>query len=522
MKQIFYTFFFLFLISSAAQAQDSQTDPTIKWGDNNDWPEDFFYNRKLAGKIKGKYYCIAVKDKAGLSAKSIPYLEVFERDGRFLQRSPISLPGGRTYEDVFEFNRTLYMVTSEYNNEKNKKSAFMQPLDLEFFRLGGKEKRVGTVSALDPLDKLYFFHSVSPNGQKIGFCLMPEDPKSKSKTGVRVTMYHTVDGRFKRGYSKNIKLKYKYPSVKVKDIVTNDMGDIFALLTGGGVQDKELELDPIQMTIAGFTHMGDSIKEHKPMLDGKNIIGGFITNAGKGGGNGDFAVTALFREGDEKRLDGAVNFIYDRNGAMKASEKKDKLWKLPKQLTSGKAENKKSKGWEAVSRKVARPLKGHYLISELYHDPSNSGAKHEAYHYYDIIVTAVDNEGKLEWVTMVPKFQETDDDDGRFHSYLPVLAGDRLILLMNDVQESFEARDSESLSKFEGEDTSLGDGPSCVKVIINKEGVWVKKHIFVDGATDGILVPKASMYKNGEAVIQIKSLEEETYKYGFKKFEDEY
>lgn len=510
-------FSFLFLFTNAQ-------DANIEWVESDrEWPREF-YNRKYVTTLKKMTYCYAQADKGKKSGiEQIPYLEVYNEDGEFVKRAEILRDIDREYLDIFEFMKKIYIVTSVYDEDKRKRSLFMHEVNTEFMRTEGKEKRVGTVSVESESDEVIFLRDVSPDNVHIAFGIGSTNPVSKRSTRIRVYMFKAEGGRLRRGYSKSGKLDFPAPVLMLEDIAVNDNGDIFALLTHQGVLQFPEETEPVTaMAVTAFTYNGDTIKNFIPEVAGKNILQGFITPNKFEAGNG-FSVTGFFREGDDSKVDGVVNLIYDKNGNMQKSEQLPLNYTLPDDLQEETAESKEEKNWKTLGTKKSNLRDGFYLISELYYNPGTEKGPSEEHKYYDLLIASVAPEGNLRWTNTVAKRQITNEDDGHYSSYLPLVVKHRLVLLFNDVFPNFEIKDNTQLTDFTGIEAADAMGNSMVRVTINKEGEYVKKHLMVDGTAIGIMIPGLSNSDDyGNAQFHVRDKDFKTFRIGRINFAEGY
>ncbi|MBX3101678.1 MAG: hypothetical protein KF690_04155 [Bacteroidetes bacterium] len=138
------------------------------------------------------------------------------------------------------------------------------------------------------------------------------------------------------------------------------------------------------------------------------------------------------------------------------------------------------------------------LIISTYTD--SKGNVRTVYHYYymDVVVIALDKDGKLAWNCRIPKAQHTINDNGIFSSIIAAEKNGKVYIIYNDNKLNLDVYEDKKLKNMK-----LGNKSMAMMAVVQPGGQYKKYALFSKKDIKSYLRPKYYLdCKNGDVIIQ--------------------
>ena len=153
-----------------------------------------------------------------------------------------------------------------------------------------------------------------------------------------------------------------------------------------------------------------------------------------------------------------------------------------------------------------------YVVVYTYRGPNGQTTTTYHYYYNDIIVVGFTNEGEVEWITKIPKFQHTVNDQGYFSSFTLATNNDKFYIIYNDHPDNLNVKEKGRLKNY------LGKESVTVMVSISQDGEWKKSIVFDNKEEEIYSRPKVMQQFESNGDIIVYGEKRKTYRFGALRF----
>ncbi|MDA7802992.1 hypothetical protein N8987_00255 [Crocinitomix sp.] len=268
-----------------------------------------------------------------------------------------------------------------------------------------------------------------------------------------------------------------------------------------------LDLERGEIEILNVDVTNRKIREFSFLIDDKDavIISGLISKKG-GGVSGGFYTKydANFKEVSSNVVDFEDDFVtQDWSDRQKKKLEKSNSKKRKK----GEKESQPDFYKYQLRDLILKPNGSLTLLAEQYYvrvvtttytdSQGNMRTKTTYYYYYnDVIVMNFSPSGKLEWKTLIDKYQVSVNDGGYYSSFFTVLENNDINVIFNDRESN--SVDKEGLTKQELK--ALKRSTVGVRVLVDEEGNQSREKLFEFEENGLKLVPKICDQADEESV----------------------
>ncbi len=349
-----------------------------------------------------------------------------------------------TLEKTLMFNDNLLFFYSYFNKKTETRYIFYESINKNTLRSHDGLKMIAEFSEPQTLFSSGTIYILRSENDKTLACILqlPSKKNMPEQFG-----FHVFDNKMNSLWNKNIVLPYDSRNFGLVDYLLDDDGNIY--LSGinyrgkkplfGGSRGTDYTYHVITWMNQGQIKNDFPVKISRKFindlklgisLDGELICSGFYSEEGIFSIAGTFFMT-----------------IDKENGVIKKSSFKAFDEKFLYDFLSKRAKKKKSKGKDvddelyqfSLDNIILTDDGGAVLIAEQYYTVvhttySSSGGYHTytSYHYNDIIIVYIDNQGEIQWTSKIPKQQSSIDDYGYYLSYALYVSPENLYFVYND------------------------------------------------------------------------------------------
>jgi hypothetical protein len=193
---------------------------------------------------------------------------------------------------------------------------------------------------------------------------------------------------------------------------------------------------------------------------------------------------------------------------------------LAKFMSPKKAEKNKELEDYVMRKPIVREDGGILLTGEQYYvvvvtTQTKYGTTYTYHYYYNtIIVSNVKPDGTIEWITAIPKFQHTINDDGYYSSFSLCVYKDKMFFFYNDNKKNLGITEPKKMKWM----SNVKNGQAIVSVVDSKGNV--SKSLLMDNkqAQHLYMRPKMSVQTSSNSIIVLGENRHD-YRYGKITFE---
>lgn len=463
----------LLLLPSLLFAQPADQTQLI-WGQELKEPGNSFLYKIITTNDTGIYALRKENSRNEFDGPANIYVEHYTPQMKLKRSSKIPMKYNKKrveIEDVMALGGKMYMFTSFNNEAKQKNYLFAQELTK---RLEPKKKlqKLAEIPTKNKANEGYFAFKIAKDSSKL-LIYNQKPQRKKERESFTINIY---DNQLNPLWEKEIKLPYPDKNVSIENYEIDNDGNVYLLATIFEKNKRSKRNTPnYRYAILSYRQDKEKVKEY-PLTLGEKFItdltfkianNGHLVCAGfysdKGGNNA--RGTCFFR------LDPAAEDIYAKNTKafsfeMRAADLSNKKKNKARDAEeSGKVKKQAELKSFALDHLILRNDGGAVLVAEQYfvntstafYDQYNpyrfngyaNGRTEFYYNYNDLIVANIQPNGEIEWVTRIPKSQETLNDGGYYSSYTIATVGSQLCFLFNDNKRNFERNDVD-LHSFNG------------------------------------------------------------------------
>ena len=490
MKRIFFIALINMLAMVSLFAQKQMELPgEITWGNEIREPANSYLSDILGVDDDG-FYTLRQKARTSLSGENPQdiYIEYFDRDMKLKKAKEINLKykkKRRDLEKVLYLNGNLFLLTS-FNNQAHKANyLFVQEINKKSLTLSKKLRKVGETPAKDKYREGKFNFDISRDSSKVlVYSGLPYKKKEAEKFSLQV-----FDNEFEELWKKNITLPYNDSQFSLEKYVVDNDGNVYLLgvLFEDKVRYRRNGKPTYKYVILAYTKDGEEKQQYtidigekfitdltfKVGDDGHLVCTGFFSDRGTYSVKG----TYFFRLNPEtkevynqnlKEFD--FNFLteYHSDGGKRRAARAER---------DGNSRRQAELYQYSLDELILRSDGGALLIAEQFYiqrydrdrysnvyggfgrygnnrfNNFNNQVSYE-YNYNDIIVVNIKPNGEIQWVSRIPKRQETTNDGGYYSSYAHAVVRDRIFIVYNDNGRNFKKEDNRRY-RFTGSSNSI-------------------------------------------------------------------
>lgn len=345
------------------------------------------------------------------------------------------------FEQAFIFKNQIIMFLTAHERNEKKLKAYVGTFDEEDRSQGIFEvDQIVKSNSYDP-GKFVFF--TNKNEKKIAIWQqIPGAKKDLALFGISV-----LNEDLKQEWKKGFALPYQRDDVEIINIESDTLGNM-AILTKIFLPKKEIKngKDPYRYHLITFSVKNYEVKDHIISIPNKRITDAqvLINN------EQEIIVTGFVGNEWNNGVSGSWYGSYDFNGnsiqpLVYASFSQEIMEHFLKEKNILRGDG--IPGF-SIDRVFLRANGGLYTVSEQYliqevcnRDARGIQACNYYYYYNSIVVNAVKEDGSFEWSRMIPKYQNSVNDNGWFSSYAVMHKNDTLYFLYNEHAKNFDVND---------------------------------------------------------------------------------
>lgn len=503
---------FLLAVSVSAISQKSE----IEWGKElKEDPRNGYGS--LIAEDDENYYLYKSKRKPGfLSLRSLLNIELHDINTHELKKEfPINHQNGEIEDDVeiqrvVTLNGKILSFVSKYDSKKDKSTLEVRPMGLD----GRKEESIILVqeNVKKKKNQPSYSVNVSPDESKV---LLVHTPAYDENAPEKLN-YTMLKNDLTTLWSKQIELPFKDKEFSIEKIMVDDNGNV--ILVGSTKRARKKDA-PVEYRIYGYDYREDEVtgikvdfEEFKYIFDANIFYSrgavhfiGFYANDKKAGMQGVFY----------NRINPTTFEIENKSIA-----KFDR--KTLEELTS-KSQASKGKGIQTTfdiksiftyeDGRIKIVAEKQYIVVTS-RDQMGLAISID-YHNDEILVMQLNKLGEFDWMTVIPKFQVSTNDEGLYNSFMCVSKGENLYFFFNDNIENLEPKKDKT-----GEERIKKVRPQKVRktvimaVRVDNEGNISRSLVDKDKKYNASLVPKYSGSMNNGRTLVI-GVGPDTRKYGY-------
>jgi hypothetical protein len=349
------------------------------------------------------------------------------------------MPADASVQAITFSQEKILIISTVFNRAQNKVSLFSQWMNDKGEITANKETGIITLEKNSDYDKVRLI--ASGNRQLTGILMQEYIDDQKQSVHLFV-----MDSAFKVVNNKNLLINYGTKKFAASDFSLSDKGD-FHLLGVRTTKDKSAGKKK-QETYILFSAPADSTNLSEFLISEN---GNDATNASINFDNiNNKIVCAGFF--DDRTAPTGAGIIF---AAIEMKSPLQMVYKTHSIENGGQFKLLGERNRDAdiglsnyqIEKIILRKDGGAVLVAEAsyttdysYYDYfTQSYTSRTEYHFNNIVIIAVNLNGNIDWLNVVRKNQESEDDGGVFSSFCPVLTSDELILIYNsDISRNSE------------------------------------------------------------------------------------
>lgn len=443
----------------------------------------FFVLQEISG--RETTWELHVYDKSSMATKFINVVEL-----------PM-LPGVEMkMNEVLLFNHRLLLITTALDAASELMSAYGTWLSEE-----GKPADfpvlLGQQSTTRRRSNDQFGFALANDGSKL---LIYNESAFERKANERFTL-KVVDTALETVWQKDLELPYSREIFEINQYAVDARGHVYMM--SGITNDKSQKNDadrPVsdkRYVIISYDPDQNKVKEFDVSLEDKWVISTTFALAD----NGDLVIGGFYS--NNRYFSIAGSFFFRIDGDSKAIEAKGLHPFSTEVLAQFMSERKAEKGLELdnfyFDHFVLREDGGASMVAEQYYVTQRfqtdiASGRQEIqyfYHFNDILVVDINAEGKINWVTKVPKIQVSMNDKGPYSSYALSNLSDTLYLVFNDTPDNITLLNKNPSAKVNSFSSIRRSVVTLVK--INPDGVQHREALLRSKDEETLIKPKVNI-----------------------------
>ncbi len=443
-------------------AQSSTNDYQIIWGDVQKTKRAVSLDDIFGFDNTGLYFVKKGFKSGGFGYKPVAFLEHYNNSLKRTSSIELKLEYNKKkmyYDHVIHFNNEIYLFSFYINKKLGKMFLFMQKVDKKTMMPTNQLTKVSETEIKGIFSGNHgdFDYKTSRDDSKLMiFNTFPEEKGKPQRFGLTI-----FDQNVKEIWSKTLSLPYNDELFDIQDYIVDNDGNvhIVSLLYKDKRKEKRKGQPNYIYQIYSIYNQGKDVKEYSIELEGK-----FITDMKLAiNDQKDIICAGFYAEKSGSSIIGTYNVklnpetkeIVSRHmnefGVdyvnQEASDEEDDVDE--KKVSSKSKESKKDKEKEKemadyqLDEIIFNENGESYLIAEQYYytvhtyvtsDGKGSSTTRTTYHYFynDIIVVKMSKEGKIVWVSKIPKKQRSTNDNGFYSSYVMATINGKMNFFFND------------------------------------------------------------------------------------------
>ena len=487
MKKLFFLVLINTLLAASLFAQQQMNLPAeINWGNEIKEPSNT-YMSDILGVDDNGFYTLRQKSITSFSGENPQeiYIEYFDRDMKLKKAQEINLKykkKKRDLEKVLYLNGNLFLLTS-FNNQAHKSNyLFVQEVKKKSLTLSSKLKKIAETPAKDKYREGKFNFDFSRDSSKVlVYSSLPYKKKEAEKFSLQV-----FDDNFDEIWKKNITLPYSDSQFALEEYVVDNDGNVYLLgvLYEDKVRYRRNGKPTYKYVILAYTEDGQEKQQYTVDLGEK-----FITDLTfRVGDDGHLVCTGFFSDKGTYSVKGTYFFrlnpetkeVYNQNlkefdfDFLTEYHSDGGKRRAARAAQDGNTRRQAELYQYSLDELILRSDGGALLISEQFYIQRNDRDRFSnvygynswnranrfnnqityEYHYNDIIVVNIKPNGEIQWVSRIPKRQETINDGGYYSSYSHAVVRDRIFIVYNDNGRNFQKEDNRRF-RFTGSSRSI-------------------------------------------------------------------
>jgi hypothetical protein len=349
------------------------------------------------------------------------------------------LPDGASIQSIIFLEQKIFITTAIESKAQNKLSIYGQWMNNKGEIVMNKEIGAIHLENNSDFDKAKLITSV--NHQLTG--IMIHEYIDEHKQAIHLLV---IDTTLRSIHNKNLVINYGSKNFIITDYSLSNKGD-FHLLGVRTIKDKNAERKK-QEDFVLFSAPVDSSRFSEFMLGDNNKD---VTNASINFDNVNNKIVSAGFYADRSSTTGA-GIIYaalEMNNPSQLIVKSHPIQSGTQFKLLGERNRDSDIGLTSypIEKIILRNDGGAVIVAEAsytndysYYDYfTQSFTRRTEYHYNNIVVISINGNGTIDWLDIIRKNQESEDDGGAFSSFCPVLAPDELILIYNsDISRNSE------------------------------------------------------------------------------------
>jgi hypothetical protein len=418
----------------------------------------------------------------------VPYITIYDKDLNFVGSIEIKLQKSDTkynyrFEDVIMIDDKLILFTSIFEKEDKKRYGYMQVLDFE----GTAESNMiemGEIMQINSKRSNFFTLTVSQNKKSF---LVHLDRNYINYQNTKVN-FRLFDKKANLLWDKEVELPYPGKNIYMHNYVIDENNN---LLFFGKVFDF-VEKD--KKSADKSSHIGeymifklDNLGKKLSTISIPMGVGQKPTNTSLSVKNNTAHFFGFYSDGEMPDAKGVFNFnINLSDGKIALSDISAFSNELNFIFETMKKENNRNDYIKFKVRDINYNSDGGYTFISEYYDnyiTTNTDSKGftqavENYLYHDILITNVNANGKINWITRIPKKQHIKNPYDNKISYNYISVGKNLYIVYNDNAKNLPLYDSNpniDISKLK----NIGlFGSALILVKVTSQGDFTREPLF--------------------------------------------
>jgi len=415
------------------------------------------------------------------------------------------------YEGVRYFNDKLYIFKSFIDKKTKTVELYAQEISKSTMKETGSLRMISDLTYQKNRDKGFFsIHtSKSESDPKLMIAIgTPVEDEENEKFAVMM-----FDKDLKNIWKKSFEIPYQAELFTRSNFSCDDEGNAYVLGRLYNEKVKAVKRGKQNYTyhLLAYTNSGENKVDYEIKLQDKFITD--ITYSIKD--NGDIIAGGFYSKKGTTSVDGAYYFLMDsKSKEMKVSSFKefdiDFITQGMTERQEEKARKKDEKGKDLelyeydLDDLIKRDDGGFVLIGEQYyvqvvtHYNGKTSYTTYYYNYNNIIVININNSGKIDWATQIPKRQVSVNDNGFYSSYALAITDDKLRFIYNDSKENLAPKKQGVIKNYTFRDK---DGIVTLATI-DKDGKLEREALISDAEIEVGVRPKVcDQISNSEVLL---------------------
>lgn len=498
----------LCLIASFITSRLSAQDVDVEWGKEQQFSKKGIISGIIGNDDNGYY---AIRSSVGLFTKSSSTLIRYnmQHEVEFESEIKNEVPGGKgEWEGIYLLKDNIVLFLSRKDTKKDKNILYSCIITKD-----GKQGKPEEVDAIDIKSKRNaggFITYLSEDRKKF----LVVHLEIYDKKGYEKFSYKMFTEKLELVWEKPIELPYKDKNFDVKTCRIDEEGNVYVLGT------VDVDKKTVQYKMFAYYFKKDRLEEvdisfakayavaslRFNYYDNHIVLVGFYTNQKKTGLQG-----MIYTKINAKTLE----TVSEKNEPF---SKKDLLkFTTERMARKGKGASTSFSIDDIIVmpngeiKVVAEAFEIHVVTTQTQHGSSTT----YYYYYMNIMVVNMDKDGKILWVSNVPKMQVSKNDGGIYSSYILGYDENNLYMVFNDHPKNTSPKTKEKKrGKYIANTLKVNKLSVTLAKVDNKGDVTTQ--MFFKSKNEGKTVLKPKIYSRfRQDNILIHAVKGKTYKFGF-------